>query len=255
VNRIAAIFRWELLLALRNRFMLAFAIASILGGVTLLAAAPAPETLAMAAIQVILFFGSLLAFLVGWSSGQQARAEGAFLFAQPIGAGELVVGKVLGAGSWCLALLLLFLAPAAIQAGMTDTLLTLILLASGYALVCLSAGLLIGLSAAPVPGLLAVLMSWVILVAGWELGLLVLAEIGGIASLPALFVTLLLVNPAGVFRIGALVGLETIPFDTAELETGRLAFDYIWTTAGTVFIGWILAILTLTIWRVGRAEF
>lgn len=255
MRRLVAVCLWDLTLAVRNRFLQALGLVAVMGGTVLLSAAPGPETLSMVLIQALLFFGSLLAFLVGWGSGQRAREEGAFLFAQPISAGELVVGKTLGTGSWCLLLLLLFMGPAILRAGVPGTLLALGALTIGYTLVCLIVGLFIGLVAPAVSGLLAVLLAWVVVVAGWELGLLVLSDAGWIEHVPWLFVTLLLINPAGMYRIGALVGLDSVPFDTSELETGRIFFEHIWGTAAVVFSIWIVGLLTLTIWRVGREEF
>src|SRR5690606_6537740 len=137
-------------------------------------------------IQVLLFFGSLLAFLVGWASGQQARQQGAFLFALPIGRGELVAGKLFGTGSWGLLLLILFMAPALVRAGMIGTLLPLFGLSLGFLRVCMLAGLGIGLLAAPVSGLLGVMMAWAMTVAGWELLLLLLGGSAWMQRMPGL---------------------------------------------------------------------
>jgi hypothetical protein len=255
LTRIAAIYRWDLMQGLQNRFLQVFAVVCVMGGTALLAASPGPETLPLVLIQAILFFGSLFAFLVGWGSGQQARAQGAFLFAQPLGAGELVAGKLLGTGTWSLLLLLLFMGPAALRSGMPETILALGALAAGLLLVCVLAGLLIGLIAAPVSGLLAVLLAWAVTVAGWELGLLVLSEAAWMARMPGVFVTLLLLNPAGAFRVGAMIGLEAVPFDASELDTGRTIFAHIMLVAGGVFAVWLAALFAAAAWALGRQEF
>lgn len=255
MSRIVAIYLWDLMQGLRNRLMQVFALACVMGGTALLAAAPGRETLPLVLIQVMLFFGSLFAFLVGWGSGQQSRSQGAFLFAQPIGAGDLIMGKLLGTGTWCLLLLMLFMAPAALRAGMPGTLLALGTLAMGFLLVCLLAGLFIGLVTAPVSGLLAVLLAWAVSVAGWELGLLVLSEAAWVERVPWLFVTVLLINPAGAFRIGAMIGLEAVPFDAGELETGRVVFEHISFVVAGVFVLWLALLFTAATWWVGREEF
>lgn len=255
MNRMATIMLWDLMQGMKNRFLQVFALACIMGGTALLAASPGPETLPLILIQAILFFGSLLALLVGWSSGQQAREQGAFLFAQPIGAAELIAGKLLGAGAWCLALLLLFMGPSLIRAAMPGTLVALGGLALGFLLVCVQAGLLIGLLTSPVSGLLAAMLTWVIAVAGWELGLLMLAQTDWIAQSPGLFVGLLLANPAGAFRMGAMIGLETVPFDAAELETGRFVFQYIKTAVLVLFTVWTILLFCIASWRTARQEF
>jgi len=138
---------------------------------------------------------------------------------------------------------------------MPATLLGLGILSAGFLLVCVLAGLVLGLLATPVSGLLAVLLVWALSVAGWELGLLVLARTAWIEQWPGLFVTLLLINPAGAFRVGALVGLDSVPFDTAELQTGRLVFQNIKLAATGIFILWLAALFVMARWRLGRQEF
>lgn len=243
------------MLGLRNRFMQLFAVACVLGGSALLVAAPSREVLPLVLMQVVLFFGSLFAFLLGWGSGQQAREQGAFLFAQPIGRNDLVAGKLLGTGIWAIVLLVLFVGPAVTRAGMLGSLLPLIALSIGFLLVCLLAGLGIGLVAAPVSGLLAVLLAWAVSVAGWELGLLLLSQAAWMESMPWLFVVLLLVNPAGAFRIGAMIGVESIPFDTDALATGRWVFEHIVLVASAVFALWTVALFAVVRRQVGRQEF
>lgn len=255
MSRIIAVYLWDLMQGLRNRLMQVFALACVAGGTALLAAAPGRETLPLLLIQALLFFGSLFGILIGWGSGQQSRNQGAFLFAQPVGAGELIVGKLLGTATWCLLLLTLFMAPAAVQAGLPGTVLALGALAMGLLLVCLVAGLFIGLVAAPVTGLLAVLLAWAVSVAGWELGLLLLSEVGWIERMPWLFVALLLVNPAGAFRIGAMVGLDVVPFDADELDTGGFVFAHIGWVATAIFALWLVLLFALAQWRVAREEF
>lgn len=255
MNRTMIICHWDMMQGLRNRFLQVFALACLLGGTALLTASPGPETLLLILIQAILFFGLLFAILVGWGSGQQARAQGAFLFAQPFRPSELVLGKLLGTGSWCLLLLLLFMGPAALRAGMPGTLVMLTALAWGFLLVGVLAGILIGVSAAPVSGLLAALLAWAVAVVGWELGLLVLSEFSWVARTPSVFVTLLLANPAGAFRIGAMIGLDTVPFDAAELETGRYVFEHIVPVTVGIFAIWLTMLFGIAAWRVGRETF
>ncbi len=255
MNRLMAIFWWDLAQGLRNRFVHVFALACVMGGTARLAASPGKQTLPLVLIQAILFFGSLLAVLVGWGSGQQARAQGAFLFAQPLGQAELVAGKLLGTGCWCLLLLLLFIGPATVRSGMPATLLMLTAMAWGFLLVGVLTGILIGLCATPVSGLLAALLTWALAVAGWELGLLLLSGTTWMAQMPRLFLALLLANPAGAFRVGAMVGLDTVPFNADELETGRLVFTHIKLVAAGVFALWLAALFALTTWRVGRQTF
>lgn len=255
MNRVLTVSMWDLAQGLQNRFLQIFALACVMGGSALLAASPEQHTLPLVLIQAILFFGSLSGCLVGWSSGQQVRAQGAFFFAQPLGAGELLLGKLLGTGGWCLLLLLLFIGPAMLRAGLTQTLLGLLGLSVGFLLVCVLAGLLLGLLLPPVSGLLAVLLAWAVSVAGWELGLLVLGKTAWIEQMPALFVGLLLINPAGAYRVAALIGLDSIPFDATELETGRLVFQHIKLSATAIFAAWLAVLFITARWRLGRQQF
>lgn len=255
MSRFLAIVYSDLISGLRNRFMQIFALACVIGGSALLAASPGREVLPLILIQVLLFFGSLFAFLVGWGSGQQARQQGAFLFAHPIGMGELVGGKLLGTGSWGVVLLVLFMGPAVVYSGMLGTMLPLIGLTVGFLLVCMLAGLGIGLLAGPVTGLMAVLLAWAVSVAGWELGLLVLSEAVWMEPIPELFVALLLVNPAGAFRLGAMIGLEPIPFDTEGLRTAQWVFEHMVPVALGLFAIWTAGLFAVITRRAGRQEF
>lgn len=254
MRRVGAVLVWDLQQGLHNRFMRVFALACLGGGSALLAAAPGREVLPMLLIQTILLLGSLFALLIGWGSGQQTRSQGPFLFAQPVGAGELILGQWLGTGTWCVLLLLLFMAPAGLRAGMPQTLAALGALAVGLVSVCVLGGLVLGLTMAPVSGLLAVLLAWVVAVAGWELGLLLLADTTTIRESPELFLGLLLINPAGTFRVAAMVGLEAVPFDAEELQTGRLVFEHIGWVASGVFAGWLAVLLASGRHIVGRQE-
>lgn len=245
MTRIGAIFLWELRQGLASRFLHVAALACVGGGAALLAAAPGRDVLPMLLIQVILFFGSLFAMLLGWASGQQARGEGPFLFAQPVTAGERVTGQLGAVSTWCTVMLLLFMGPAAVQAGMPGTLAALTALSLGMVVVCVLGGLVIGHTASPVSGLLAVLLVWAVAIAGWELGLLILSDVAWMQRMPALFITLLLVNPLGAFRIAALVGLDAVPFDAAELDTGRWVFEHIGLVAAGIFAAWIAMIFVV----------
>lgn len=254
MRRVGAIMLWDVQQGLRNRFMRVFALACLGGGSALLAAAPGREVLPMLLIQAVLLVGSLFALLIGWGNGQQMRAQGAFVFAQPLSASELITGQLLGTGSWCVLLLLLFMAPAGLRAGMPQTILGLAALAVGLVSVCVLAGLVIGLATAPVSGLLAVLLAWVVAVAGWELGLLLLAQTTAVGESPELFIGLLLLNPAGTFRVAAMVGLEAVPFDAEELQSGSLVFEHIGLVAFGVFAGWLAVLLGSGIRIVDRQE-
>jgi hypothetical protein len=254
VKRAAAIVLWEVQQGLRNRFMRIFALACLGGGAALLAAAPSREVLPMLLIQAILLVGSLFALLIGWGNGQQTQAQGPFLFAQPVSAGELIGGQLIGTGGWCTVLLLLFVVPAAARVGAPQALAALFGLGVGLVAVCVLAGLLIGILVTPVSGMLAVLLGWVVAVAGWEIGLLVLAQAVPLERIPGLFVALLLINPAGAFRIGTMVGLEAVPFDADELETGRVVFEHIVLVAGAIFGTWIALLFALGVRLVDRQQ-
>jgi hypothetical protein len=245
VKRTGAILLWDVQQGLHNRFMRIFALACVGGGAALLAAAPAREVLPMLLIQAILLVGSLLALLIGWGNGQQAQAQGPFLFAQPVSAGDLIGGQLLGTGAWCVGLLLLFMGPAVVRVGMPKTLAVLFGLGVGFVAVCVLAGLLIGLLAPPVSGLLGVLLVWVVAVAGWDIALLMLAQAVPMERTPGLFVALLLINPAGAFRVAAMVGLEAVPFDADELATGRVVFGHIELFAGAIFAGWLALLVAI----------
>lgn len=135
------------------------------------------------------------------------------------------------------------------------TLLPLAALSIGFLLVFVLTGLILGLLTAPVSGLLATLLFWAVSVAGWEVGLLVLSKAAWIEQLPWLFITLLLVNPAGAFRLGALIGLDSVPFDTADLTTGQFIFQNIMLVTIGIFLCWLVILFIIARWRLIRQEF
>jgi hypothetical protein len=255
VRRVGAVCRWDIRLGVKSRIVQILVPAWLAGGAVLVATAPDEATLPLILMQAVLFFGSLFGALIGWGSGQRAREQGAFLFAQPLDALEIVAGKLIGTGTWALLLLLLFFAPAALTAGMPTTILALAALAAGFMLVYVLGGLLIGLNASPVAGLLAVLLVWGISVAGWELGLLLLSDAWWMQQSPGPFLTLLLLNPAGAFRIAAFIGLDTVPLDAAEFETGRIVFEHIVLVTGGIFGLWLAALAALTTALLRRQQF
>lgn len=255
MRRLRAVFRWDLLLGLHNRFVQIFALACLLGGLGIVALAAGQQMLPLALMQALLFFGSLISALIGWGSGQRARAQAGFLFAQPLSPLDITVGKLGGTGVWCILLLLLFLLPAAVAGGMPGNVALLAMLSVGFLLVYVLAGLLIGMIAAPVSGLLAVLLAWGVSVAGWELGLLLLSDAAWLQQSPGVFVALLLINPAGAFRISTLIGLDSVPFDAAEVESGRVIFENIVPFTMGIFALWLAVLTAAAVWRVRRMEF
>jgi hypothetical protein len=68
-------------------------------------------------------------------------------------------------------------------------------------------------------------------------------------------VALLLLNPAGAFRIAALIGMEGVPFDASELETGRIVFQNIMPFAAGIFTLWLAALAAAATWSLGRQQF
>ena len=138
---------------------------------------------------------------------------------------------------------------------MWDNFLPMVSLPIGFLLVCLIAGMGIGMLAAPVSGLLAVLLAWAMSVAGWELGLLVLGQAPWIENAPWLFLGLLLINPAGAFRIGAMIGLDSVPFSADGLETGRWVFEHVSLVAIAIFAAWIVALFAIVVRKLDRQEY
>lgn len=255
MSRAWAVALWDLQLGLQNRLLHVLAAAGLAAGFALWALAPDPDPVAMLLLQVLLFFGSLFALLMGWASGQQARGQGAFLFAQPVRGWELVLGKLLAVAVWCAGLLVLVTGPVAVGFGLLAPVASLAALAFGLLLVAAAAGLVIGIAARAAPGLLGALGAWAVAVAGWEVGLIFLADVPGIADVPAVFVGLLLLNPVGAFRVAAMVGLEAVPFDTEGLGVWGGVFDSIGAVAAGLFALWLLGLVLGGAWTVRRQEF
>jgi len=245
---------WDLAQGLRNRFLAVFAVGCLFGGGAVLGAGLDAANLPLVLLQGILVFGTLLAALVGWSSGQHSRAQGALLMAQPLGPAALLLGKVAGNGIWLVALLLLFLAPVLVLGPGRSDAARLAVLGSAVLLVFMCIGIGIGLLMRPVAGLLAILGCWIAAIAGWELLLLALARGEWMRQQPGLFLALLLANPAGAFRIGALVGLETVPFHADELRVGRAFFLHPIAGAIAVCTAWCAIALLAARFVLARRE-
>lgn len=254
MTRVRAVLLWDLGRALGNRLLWVSAAAALGGGALISLVAPGPEAVPVTAILALLFFGTLFSILIGWASGQQTRDLGPFLFAQPVSAGELLMGKLAGTGLWSLALLVLFLGPAVILGSDPATLVGLGALAAGILLVFVLAGLVVGLAAGTVSGLLGVLLLWGMSVVGWEAGLALLSGAGWLPGAPALFLALLLSNPAGAFRVGALVGLEGVPFDVEQVDQWSWLFAHLETVATAVFLLWLIVLFRVGVGAIRRQE-
>lgn len=254
MSRIRAVLLWDLGRGLGNRLFRVAAAAALGGGTLLLLVAPGPEAVPVTALLALLFFGTLLSILIGWASGQRTRDLGPFLFAQPVSPGELLAGKLAGTGLWSLALLVLFLIPSIVFGGDPVTLVAVGALAAGVLLVFVLAGLVIGLAAGPVSGLLSVLLLWGASVVGWEAALAVFAGAGWLSGAPALFIAALLANPAGAFRVGALVGIDGVPFDVEGIDAWGWLFGQIELVAASIFLLWLIVLFRVGVVTLRRQE-
>jgi len=255
VRGLLPLLRWELRQSGRSRLLQGWTGIVVLGSGGLLAAFTEGPALLTALLLAILFFGSLAAFLFGWARGGEARDQGALLFAQPIGPGTLLAGKLLGAGVGCGGLLVVVLAPAALQGVEGGALALLWILGLAYLLIFALGGVLIGLMAERASGLLGGLLAWGGSVVGWEMGLALLTGWSPVAQVPGLFLILLLANPAGAFRVGSTVGLDVVPVEIEGLEAWGWLLGNAELAALAISGAWIAALLAFGVWAVGRLEF
>lgn len=258
MSKILTLAVYELRGSVRNRwfalYALAFAVlatglsAFSLSGAGMFGFAGFGRT-AASLINLVLLIVPLMGLTIGAMSiaGEREQSTLSYLLAQPIGRGEVLIGKFLGLGLALSAALLLGFglsgAVIARQSGLVEAgrYLSLVGFSLLLALSSLSLGLVV--SVASRRGALAVgiaLFVWLLLVFFGDLGLM-----GTAVALKldvAVLVSLAMLNPLQVFKIAAVHGLE------ASLEVLGPAGLYMTRTYGT----WLMPLLSgvLALWVV-----
>jgi hypothetical protein len=208
----------ELRAALLNRFMQIFTAAALLAGLApLLNSATDGDLAPIFLLQAVLYLVPLFALLIGTGSAQTDLEERAFLFTQPSGRSALVLGKFFALLFLLAVATLALVLPEMFGDAAIKPLVLLWLHAVGTAGVFLALGLACGFSTNDrVKAHLSALCLWLTFLAGFDLLALGGAHLPWVQNQPALWTSLLMINPLDALRIGALFAIDRIPFDTSQ---------------------------------------
>ncbi len=246
-----AVVRRELRAALANRFVhLLAGLMLAIGCLPLLDGNPA-ESGPYFLLQAVLYLVPLFALLIGVGAVQADLEERPFLLTQPVPRFTLAWGKWLALAlplAFCAGLLLL---PWALGVGGVGRLRVLLAGAVAVGSVFLALGMACGLATSDrVKAHLGALALWVFLLAGVDLLALVALQAGYFREAPGLWLLLLMGNPLGAFRVGALFALGQVPLEMVALPPlGRwwLAHPQAW--LALICTAWAAAALGWCGWR------
>jgi ABC-type transport system involved in multi-copper enzyme maturation permease subunit len=251
-----AVLNRELHAAILNRYLQAFCVLAVAGGIGAAFLADSAEAAPMLLLQVSLYFVSLFALLIGTSSARAEGQEWPLLFAQPIARRAFLFGKFLALVVMFAGLLaLLFLPLFFVRPPDTAWLLLYgrtIMLAAVFIALGLTAGLL-----APdrVQGLVLGVSAWLFFLFGLDLIALLVTPFEAVRNVPNLWSTLLMLNPLDAFRIDALFAMEQIPAEAAShtaLTSWWLGHSGLWFML--ISMVWTVALLGWTSRRIERWE-
>jgi hypothetical protein len=249
----AAFFRREIRAAALGRFIHVFWVLALLAGLL-----PVGEDDdgggALALLPFCIYFLPLFALLAGVGSAQNETEEREILLAQPLGAVPRALGKFLAlwlvAGSAALPLVL----PLAVRGGDLRELGFLGAHAAAVSGIFAALGLAVGFSTADrTRAYLGGLCLWLVLLAGFDLIALAAARNGFAEESPRLWISLLMASPLDALRIGSLLRLGQIPFDTATVPpVGRWWLGHPITWFAALSFCWIASALGWAAWRLER---
>lgn len=252
----SAVLLRELRGALVNRYFQVFSLLALGGGVAAVALSEAANAAAFFILQIVLYFVSLFALLVGVSSTRAENEEWPILFSQPVSRSACILGKFVALwGIFSVVLPLLFV-PAFFGEGSRATLAALYLHTLGLAATFGSLGLCAGIIGQDrVQALVLGVSAWLFLLFGVDLILLFAAQWAPLQKVPDLWVALLMANPLDAFRIQALFAMEQIPPEAANktpLAAWWLSHASLW--FAIISAAWSAALLFLTSHRLASAE-
>lgn len=251
-----AVLAREFLGALMNRYFQVFATLSLLGGLSAAAFAEGAEASAFFILQIVLYFVSLFAVLVGVTAARAESEEWPLLLSQPVPRFAFVAGKFCALWAIFAAVLLPLFVPALCIGAGARQIAVLYAQSVGLAACFGSLGLAAGFAARDrVQGLVFGVSGWLLLLFGVDLIALFAAQWPAVQRLPGLWVASLMLNPLDAFRIDALFSMEQIPAEAAS--KGGLAHWWIAHT-GWWFVllcsGWTLILLSFAGRRLSRWE-
>lgn len=203
--------------ALMNRYFQVFATLALLGGLSAATFAEGAEASAFFILQIVLYFVSLFALLVGVTAARAESEEWPQLFSQPVPRFAFVAGKFCAFWAIFAAVLLPLFVPALCIGAAPRQIAPLYAQSLGLAACFGSLGLGAGFAARDrVQGLVFGVGAWLTLLFGIDLIALFAAHWPAFQKLPGLWVAGLMLNPLDAFRIDALFSMEQIPAEAAS---------------------------------------
>lgn len=246
----------ETVTTLHNRFVQVFAAVVVTGGIAVAALSSRPDAVPFGLLLLFLYLVPLFGLLIGVSAADEERGERPFLWSQPIPRSTYLLGKTATLAGILSVVLLGAVATALSVGAAVQTLGLLWGLGVALVLVSVSAGITVGqYTTGRARGLMAALLIWFGAFAAYDAAALLGAAVGGLQNVPALWVSLLLLNPVDAVRLAGLFGLEQVPFSAPGGEAWvKLILDWLpaWVAVSTA--AWTGGLLTLACRRLRRLE-
>lgn len=236
--------------ALRNVWLMGVAVLAAVGGALILRYS-ASGSAGFLFLQMQLFLLPLFAVLMGCSSAHDDLEEMPVLFSQPIFRSAFLVGKWAALSLVLGVVTALVMGPGALVGRGNSSLILLWAHGVGLSAVFAALGLVLGVSRRDrARGLIASLLAWLILVFGWDALAWLTVQAGLTERWPTLWVSVLFANPPAIFRVGALLALDDVPFHVpaGEPVTAWL-LNHALTLAPVVCAAWIVVTLGFGAWR------
>lgn len=251
-----AILRREATTTLHNRFVQIFAVIILGGSIAVGGLSGRPSALPFGLLLLFLYVVPLFGLLIGVSAAHEEHDERAFLWSQPVPRAVFVLGKTVTLVLALAGVLLAAMLVAAVGGASIGSLALLWGLGVALVLVSVSAGVAVGqYTTGRARGLMMALTIWFGAFALYDALTLGLSAVEFMQSVPAFWVSILLLNPVDAVRLTGLFGLENVPFSApgeatwiVELTTWLPAWVAILT------IAWTGLLLSLACRRLHRLD-
>lgn len=251
-----ALLRREVTTTFHNRFVQIFALIIVGGSIAVGVLSGRPAAVPFGLLLLFLYVVPLFGLLIGVSAAHEEHDERAFLWSQPVPRAVYVLGKAVTLVAVLGAVLLLGLVPAVVIGASAAAVGLLWGLGVALVLVSVSAGITVGqYTRSRARGLMGGLVLWFGVFALYDAFALLLSGLEPMQSVPAFWVTLLLLNPVDAVRLTGLFGLENVPF-SAPGEAAWMAELTAWLPAwvAVLTVGWTALLLWLACRRLRRTD-
>ncbi len=240
-----AFFTRELQSVLLSRLLIGFAVVSVAVGLLPVGAGTgeAGERAPLYLLQITLYLVPLFGILIGTNAALGDLAEADLLLSQPFSAPVRLAAKC--TASFCVlgAVVCLLFLPSLLVGGSRSIVSVIAASGLGVLAVFLFLGLCIGFRIHdPVKAHMVSLVAWLLLVFGLDLLSLGLLQLPWVRENPALWTVMLMANPLDALRIGALFGIQAVPFaleSVPPLTRWWLSHPHLWMALISLF--WLAA--------------